>query len=113
MKTGISDEIWREISEVFEKFPKICEVILFGSRAMGTYMEGSDIDLVVKGENIEFNDLLNIECELEDLQLLYKIDVLNYDNLNNADLKAHIDRVGRIVYSKKPNQLKPFSLTSS
>jgi len=101
MKTGLSKEIWNEITKVFENFPRIIEVILFGSRAMGNFREGSDIDLAVKGENIELNDLLDIEAALEDLQLLYTFDVINYSKLTNPDLKAHINRVGIQVYNKK------------
>ena len=101
MKTGLSKKIWNEITKVFENFPRIIEVILFGSRAMGNFREGSDIDLAVKGENIELNDLLDIEAALEDLQLLYIFDVINYSKLTNPDLKAHINRVGIQVYNKK------------
>ena len=101
MKTGLSEKIWNEITKVFENFPRIIEVILFGSRAMGNFREGSDIDLAVKGENIELNDLLDIEAALEDLQLLYTFDVINYSKLTNPDLKAHINRVGIQVYNKK------------
>lgn len=101
MKTGLSKEIWNEITKVFENFLKIIEVILFGSRAMGNFREGSDIDLAVKGENIELNDLLDIEAALEDLQLLYTFDVINYAKLTNPDLKAHINRVGIQVYNEK------------
>lgn len=101
MKTGLSKEIWNEITKVFENFPRIIEVILFGSRALENFREGSDIDLAVKGENIELNDLLDIEAALEDLQLLYTFDVINYSKLTNPDLKAHINRVGIQVYNKK------------
>lgn len=101
MKTGLSKKIWNKITKVFENFPRIIEVILFGSRAMGNFREGSDIDLAVKGENIELNDLLDIEAALEDLQLLYTFDVINYSKLTNPDLKAHINRVGIQVYNKK------------
>lgn len=30
---------------VFKAFPEVEEVVVYGSRAMGTYREGSDIDL--------------------------------------------------------------------
>ncbi len=101
MKTGLSKKIWNKITKVFENFPRIIEVILFGPRAMGNFRESSDIDLAVKGENIELNDLLDIEAALEDLQLLYTFDVINYSKLTNPDLKAHINRVGIQVYNKK------------
>lgn len=101
MKTGISKEIWNEIISVFEKKSKIKKVYLFGSRAIGSFREGSDIDLAIKGENLELKDLLDIESSLEDLGLLYNFDIVNYNQLTNRELKAHIDRVGMVVYKKK------------
>ncbi|MBD3627788.1 nucleotidyltransferase domain-containing protein [Cyclobacterium sp.] len=104
MKTGIPGEVWNEISDVFENFSKITQVILFGSRAMGNFREGSDIDLAVKGENLALNDLLDIEAALEDLQLLYNFDLVNFLQITNTALKDHINRVGKVVYTKKiPN----------
>lgn len=113
MKTGISDGIWREITEVFKNFSKITEVILFGSRAMGNFREGSDIDLAVKGDHIKLNDLLDIVAALEDLELLYKFDLVDFNKINNPELKAHIDRVGMVVYSKKTNKIGATTIKTS
>ena len=33
--------------------------------------------------------------------LPYMIDVVDYDHLENQDLKAHIDRVGQIIYESE------------
>ncbi len=113
MTTGISKEIWREITEVFENFSKITQVILFGSRAMGNFREGSDIDLAVNGDHIKLNDLLDIEAALEDLELLYKFDLVDFNKINNADLKAHIDKVGMVVYSRKTNKIGTTTIKTS
>ena len=37
MKYGIKDEYWKKLCELFSKKPKIEKVILYGSRAKGTY----------------------------------------------------------------------------
>lgn len=113
MKTGLSKEVWNEIIEVFEKFTKINQVILFGSRAMGNFREGSDIDLAIKGDHIVLKDLLDIEVALEDLELIYKIDLVDFNKINNPELQAHIDRVGMVVYSKKMNKIDTTSLKTS
>ena len=73
----------------------IDEVILYGSRAMGNYKTGSDIDLVLKGTKLSLTDLLKIENELDDLMLPYKIDVALYHQINNPELIEHIQRVGK------------------
>jgi hypothetical protein len=46
-------------------------------------------------------DLLRIAGDFDDSDIPYFVDVLIYDKLSNPDLKAHIDRVGKILYSAK------------
>lgn len=41
-----------------------------------------------------------IANELEELPLPYKLDVQAYSQINNSNLKEHIDRVGIVIYSK-------------
>ena len=71
---GLSDTVITDICSVFRCFPNIDKVLIFGSRAKGTYSEGSDIDLAAVGENITFNQLMDINIQIEDLGLLYKVD---------------------------------------
>ncbi|MBD3795846.1 MAG: nucleotidyltransferase domain-containing protein [Epsilonproteobacteria bacterium] len=73
---------------------KIKKLILFGSRAKGCAKNGSDIDLAIVGESINFRDLCAISSDLDELDLPYKIDLINYNSISNIDLKEHIDRVG-------------------
>jgi len=49
-------------------------VNIFGSRSKGNYRAGSDIDLAVVGKNIDYKLLLDLQCAIEDLELLYTID---------------------------------------
>jgi len=37
--------------------------------------------------------------DLDDSNLPYFVDVSIYENLSNPDLKAHIDRAGKVLYS--------------
>jgi len=99
MDTGISESVWSEIKEVLEKFPKIRKAILYGSRAMGNYSEGSDIDIAIIGSDLEFNDQLDISIVLEDLDFPYSFDIVRYDMIKNNDLKEHIDRKGIVIFN--------------
>ncbi len=45
MDTGLNAHDTEKIRAIFKKFPQIDKVILYGSRAMGTYKPGSDIDI--------------------------------------------------------------------
>lgn len=98
---GLSDEVVRDICGVFERHDNIDEVILFGSRAKGDYSEGSDIDLAAKGNGLTFNQLMDINIQIEDLGLLYKVDVVDYNKNIGTPIVAHIDRVGKVFYKKR------------
>ena len=98
---GLSDTVITDICSVFRSFPNIDKVLIFGSRAKGTYSEGSDIDLAAVGENITFNQLMDINIQIEDLGLLYKVDVVDYNKNVGTPIGEHIDRVGLLIYEKQ------------
>ena len=100
MKFGLPDSTIESIQKVFETNSKIDEVILFGSRGKGNYKEGSDIDLAVKGRNINLDDILSLSRKLDELNLPYKIDLINYATINDKDVVEHINRVGIEFYSR-------------
>lgn len=97
MKTGIAPEHFRKILDVFRRYPQVTQVILFGSRAKGNYREGSDIDLALKGKDLDSRLLTRIGIDYETLDLPWKLDAIVYDQIENPDLKDHIDRVGILL----------------
>src|SRR5690606_2248456 len=99
MKYGLSDNAIEKIKRVFRNNPNINEAIIFGSRALGNYREGSDIDITLKG-NLTFDSLLRIESELDNEMLPYKFDLSLFENINNLELIEHVNRVGKIFYRK-------------
>ena len=90
---GLKNDTLKKILNVLTRYKQIHDVILFGSRAIGTYKNGSDIDLCLKGD-VNTKVLLNIMTDLDSLFLPYEIDLSIYDKIDNDDLKEHIDRVG-------------------
>ncbi len=98
---GLSDKVIEDICSVFERHANIEKVVIFGSRAKGNYSSGSDIDLAVKGDGISFSQLMDINVGIEDLGLLYKVDVVSYNKVVGTPIAAHIDRVGKVFYEKK------------
>ena len=90
------------IRRVFRRFPAIQEVVLYGSRAKGTYQPGSDIDLALIG----VADALQAEAvadELNELPLPYWFDVKAYGDIKYAPLQEHIARVGVSLYRRDPS----------
>ena len=98
MKFGLSDTVIKELQDVFRRYANIEKVLIFGSRSKGNYRAGSDIDLAVIGKDIDYNQLLNILCEIDDLELLYSVDLLDYQKKKGTPLGDHIDRVGQVFY---------------
>lgn len=98
MKFGLSDTVIQELQDVFRRYANIEKVLIFGSRSKGDYRAGSDIDLAVIGKDIDYRLLLNLQCDIEDLELLYSIDLLDYQKKKGTPIGDHIDRVGQVFY---------------
>ncbi|MGA2298610.1 MAG: nucleotidyltransferase domain-containing protein [FCB group bacterium] len=99
---GLSEKAMELIFRVFKGFPEVEKVIIFGSRAEDNFKPGSDIDLVIKGENID-NSMAEVIRNLlqEGLYLPYFFDVLDYKSIKNEKLKSHIDLYGVVFYEKR------------
>lgn len=97
---GLSPATLEKLNSVFAQHAAIDSVLLYGSRAKGNYRAGSDIDLTIKGSEIPFDELMQIENEIDDLMLPYTVDLSQYRQLENTGLIAHIDRVGVAIYNK-------------
>lgn len=99
---GLTDINLSKIRKVFDRYPQIERAILYGSRAMGTFKNGSDIDLTLVGkENISQQLLCKIMNELDDLLLPYTIDISTFSDITDTDVMDHINRVGKVFYEKK------------
>ena len=83
------------IRDVLARYPEVRRVTLFGSRAMGTFGRGSDIDLALEGRDLDSSTLTRIATELEDSDLPYKVDLLLRDEQLAPKLEAHIRRHGK------------------
>lgn len=84
------DIVLEDIKEICKKY-KAKEVILFGSRAKGTALERSDIDIAVSG----IEDIEDLKDEIEELPTLYKIDIVNIDTCKNNLLVEDIKEYGK------------------
>jgi uncharacterized protein len=99
-KFGLKDKILQEISSVFQSFPEIDSVVIYGSRAKGNYKTGSDIDLTFKGKHLTLNTINKVSLKLDNLYLPWKFDLSIYSQIDNPELIDQIDRVGLVFYSK-------------
>lgn len=101
LKFGLKESTIAKINGVFSAVPEVDQVIIYGSRAMGTCRNGSDIDLTIKGKAVTHSQVLRIENQLDDLLLPYTIDLSLLHQISNKDLLEHIKRVGIVFYERK------------
>lgn len=96
---GLGPRDIASIQKALGSFPAVEQAMVFGSRAKGTHKKASDVDLAVKGSGITDDMIKRLSAILnEDLPLPYFFDVVRYESINNPELTAHIDRVGKVIY---------------
>jgi predicted nucleotidyltransferase len=98
---GLKESVVIQIKEVFSHYPQVSEVVIYGSRAMGNFRNGSDIDLTLKGDDLNLTILGKIDLELDDLLLPYTFDLSIHNHIDNPDLLDHINRIGEVFYSRE------------
>jgi predicted nucleotidyltransferase len=98
---GLSRQTVERIQEVLAHFPEVRKAVLFGSRAKGAAKQGSDIDLALYGEGLDWRLLGQVENELDDLLLPYTFSLLHHDNRTDSEVAAHIARVGVPFYQRQ------------
>jgi predicted nucleotidyltransferase len=97
---GLSKQTIDQLKKVFINHPSISKVVIYGSRALGNYSEGSDIDLAIMSDSISFTELLKIKTEICDMPIPYKVDISHVSKIENQELLKHIKSKGKLFYTK-------------
>lgn len=98
-KSGLSDQIILALKQLFSQAGSIEQVLLYGSRAKGSFKPYSDIDLAVFGKDLTSREFTALWSGIEDLPIIFKLDLLHWDTLENTELKSRILRDGKLFYS--------------
>ena len=98
MNHGLPAGTFEQIIACLSRFPEIEKVVLFGSRALGSYRRGSDIDLAVWLHPDGGQGIGAISLALDELPTPYLFDVVLYSDISHAPLKTHIDDHGLQIY---------------
>ena len=85
---------------IFKRYTDITEVYIFGSRALGTYKIGSDIDLVVMNNGLQPKSISSVLADCSESSLPVSVDLVDLHALTNAEFIAHIKRVGVVFYKR-------------
>jgi len=87
------------IIKALSKWDEIQKAAIFGSRAVGNYRRGSDVDLVIYGAQVTDKIVVRLSTLLnQELPLPYYFDVVHYESLKNEQLRIHIDTYARLFY---------------
>lgn len=104
MSYGLAESVTERICGVFSHYPQIEQALLYGSRAKGSYRQGSDIDLtLIGGSDLTSAVLTKVLDELDDLLLPYAIDLSILHIISDAAVLDHIRRIGVVLYEKDGN----------
>lgn len=98
MMFGISIKSYNLMMDTLAKYPVIEKTVIFGSRAIGNYKHGSDIDLAIFGKDVTIETVDEISIELnEKLPIPYYFDIVHYEGLSHEGLRNHIDTYGKLL----------------
>lgn len=101
---GLNERTVTQIKGVLARFPEVRKAVLFGSRAKGVQKPGSDIDLALTGDGLDWRLLGRIEDALDDLFLPYGFSLLIHCEGTDPDVAEHIRRVGFVFYLREKSE---------
>lgn len=102
------DRVLEQIIAVLRRFPQIEKAVLFGSRARGDYRPQSDYDIAIYPKG-SFTELTALCALLDDLDTLYKIDLVVIDSDTESALLDNIQKEGITILehnNKRENYCK-------
>ena len=94
MVDGLKDTVRTAIIETLSANDRVNRVVLFGSRAMETFTNSSDVDIAIFGNHLTLSDQARFADELDSLPVPQRVDVLIHDRIKNDDLIRHIEEHG-------------------
>jgi predicted nucleotidyltransferase len=100
LEIGILEANLNEIRDFAIKYPNIEKIVLYGSRAKGNFKPGSDLDMVLIGNELQLKDQISFWGDLDDSYQPYFFDVAIMSHIKNESLFEHIRRVGKVIYEK-------------
>ncbi len=90
---GLKECDVKRIINVIKEESSVRRATMFGSRAMGNFKHGSDVDIALFGDPLDVDAVSNVSFQLnENTTMPYKFDIVDRDNVSEAmqeHIKAH------------------------
>lgn len=94
-----NDRVLDQIIAVLNRFPQIHKAVLFGSRARGDHRPQSDYDIAIYPRGC-FAEQTRLYALLDDLDTLYKIDLVIVDAQTDTALLDNIEKEGVLILER-------------
>jgi predicted nucleotidyltransferase len=91
---GLKDTHRRALLDILSANQRVERVVLFGSRAMGSYTPTSDVDLVLYGDALTLTDQARLAAAIDELPIPQRVDLVLFNTIDNDKLKEHIRKHG-------------------
>lgn len=99
--SGLPESFFEYLRELLVRYPDVESAVLFGSRAKGTWKNGSDVDVCLRGSSCTLDTLSSVSFALNETGTFpWKFDVVCSNMIESAELLSHIERVGIQVYAR-------------
>jgi len=85
---------------------KVERIVLFGSRAMGTFTPTSDIDIALFGRDLTLSDQTALSEAMTELSIPQRVDILIHHRIENQALREHIRKCGIEWFVRKHTILR-------
>lgn len=97
---GLDSILVNKIVEILSMYSEIQSAAIFGSRARGNYTKTSDIDIAIFAKEITSTKVNLLRYALDDLDTIYKIDIIDFYKLSKEPLKENIINEGIEIYNR-------------
>jgi len=98
---GLTPAQLSRLKEILAPFAEhLNRVVLFGSRASGTYRPSSDIDLALYGP-IEEKEVDRLHTLFMESSLPVRVDIMSYQAIQSGAVKQHVDQAGVTLFEKE------------
>ena len=94
MMDGLKPNQRKAIIATLSAHPKVERIVLFGSRAMGTFTTTSDVDIALFGNDLTLSEHATLSEAVAELSIPQRVDILIYHRIENQALREHIRRHG-------------------
>lgn len=101
MSFGIRNEDVDYIIETISDFREVEKALIFGSRAIGNYKRGSDVDIALFGVDVNFSIVAKIKDKLqEESPMPFLFDIVDFTHSSSDTLKNHIRKYGAEIFNR-------------